>query len=75
VADSVRVGSPSYTFIGGFGAASRLTYQLVGTVAYSFNDHVALQVGYRLFADDYEHGAFKLDAKLYGPIVGLTFSF
>ena len=43
-----------YADYGGFGAASRYAYQLLGTVSYSFNDHIALQVGYRYWADNYE---------------------
>ena len=64
-----------YADFGGFGTSSRYAYQLLGTVSYSFNDHIALQVGYRYWADNYENGAFKFDTKLYGPVAGLTFSF
>ena len=64
-----------YADYGGFDASSRYAYQLLGTVSYSFNEHVALQVGYRYWADNYENGTFKLDSKLYGPVAGLTFSF
>ena len=64
-----------YADYGGFDTSSRYAYQLIGTVSYSFTDHIALQVGYRFFADDYENGAFKLNTKLYGPVAGLTFSF
>jgi opacity protein-like surface antigen len=64
-----------YADFGGFGAASRSAYQLLGTVSYRFNDHIAIQVGYRYWADDYDHDGFKLDSKLYGPVAGLTFSF
>jgi hypothetical protein len=68
-------GVNAYGDIGGFGVSSTLTYQAIASVSYSFTDHIALQVGYRLFSDDYHNGDFKFDAKLYGPIVGLTFSF
>ena len=65
----------AYGDIGGFGAASDLTYQALGTVSYHFDDGIALHAGYRLFADDYERGGFKLDVKLHGPVIGLAFSF
>ena len=64
-----------YGDVGGFGAASDLTYQLTGVVAYHFNDRWAVQAGYRYFAVDYESSGFKLDAEMHGPIVGLTFAF
>ena len=64
-----------YADYGGFGTSSRYAYQLLGTVSYSFNDHIALQVGYRYWADNYENGELKFDTKLYGPVAGLTLSF
>jgi opacity protein-like surface antigen len=64
-----------YADIGGFGVSSELTYQLLGTVSYSFNEHIALQIGYRYFAVDFEDGPFEFDIKLFGPIIGLTFKF
>jgi len=64
-----------YGDIGGFGVSSAFTYQVIGSVSYSFTEHLALQAGYRFFADNFESGAFKFDTKLYGPVVGLTFSF
>jgi hypothetical protein len=64
-----------YADVGGFGVSSDLTYQLMGFVGYSFNDHFALVGGYRYFFDDYSHGNFELNAKVYGPVVGLSFTF
>lgn len=64
-----------YADVGGFGVSSELTYQLLGTVSYSFNDNIALQIGYRYFAVDFEDGPFEFDVKLFGPIIGLTFKF
>ena len=64
-----------YGDIGGFGAASDITYQLMGTIAYHFNQHVALHAGYRYFAVDYERDGFELDARMHGPIIGLSFAF
>jgi hypothetical protein len=64
-----------YADIGGFGVSSDLTYQLLGTLSYSFNEHIALQGGYRAFAVDFEDGGYTFDVVMHGPIVGLTFSF
>jgi hypothetical protein len=61
--------------IGGFGIGSYLACQLTGTVSYSFNKNVMLQVGYCLFDVEFKDGPFEFNAMLHGPIVGLTFSF
>jgi hypothetical protein len=65
----------AYGDIGGFVGASTITYQLIGTVRYSFTKNIALDVGYRYFFDKFESGDYKFDASLYGPVLGLTFSF
>ena len=70
-----RWGLHGYGDIGGFGVGSDLTYQLTGTVSYSFNKNVMLHVGYCLFDVEFEDGSFEFDTMLHGPIVGLTFSF
>jgi len=65
----------AYGDIGGFIGESVLTYQLIGMVQYHFNKHFAVDLGYRYWFDKFEKGDFKLDASLYGPVLGLTFSF
>jgi hypothetical protein len=64
-----------YGDIGGFGVSSKLTYPLMGTLVYEFNEHIALHAGYRVFAVDFENGGFQFDATMYGPLIGLAFSF
>lgn len=64
-----------YGDIGGFGVGSDLTFQVMGTFSYSFNDHFAIQAGYRYWSVDFEDGDFKFDANLHGPLIGLTFTF
>ena len=61
--------------IGGFGIGSDLAVQVRGTVGYSFNRNVMLQVGYCLFDVEFEDGPFQFNAMLHGPIVGLTFTY
>jgi len=63
-----RWGFHGYGDIGGFGFGSDLTYQLTGTVSYSFNEHVMLQAGYCLFDVEFEDGSFEFDATLHGPM-------
>ena len=61
--------------VGGFGVASDLTWQLVGTLEYQFSDWFAARAGYRHLKVDYEDGGFVWDVDLSGPIVGATFRF
>ena len=61
--------------LGGFGAASDLTWQLMGSLDYSMSDWFTLRVGYRHLDVDYEHGDFLWDVAMSGPIVGLNFRF
>ena len=61
--------------IGGFDIGSQLTYQVLGTVNYQWNEHLALRAGYRLLSVDYENGDFLYDVKQYGPILAATYRF
>jgi hypothetical protein len=65
--------------IGGFGAASDLTWQAFPYVNWQFAKWGALQLGYRWIYADYETGSgpnrFKYDVLTQGPQLGLTFSF
>jgi hypothetical protein len=61
--------------VGGFGLASDLTWQLLGTLDYRFNDWFSVRAGYRHLAVDYENDGFVWDVDLSGPIVGATFRF
>jgi hypothetical protein len=61
--------------VGGFGLASDLTWQLLGTVDYRFNDWFSVRAGYRHLAVDYENDGFVWDVDLSGPIVGAVFRF
>jgi hypothetical protein len=52
-----------------------LTYQLLGTVNYQWNEHLALRAGYRLLSVDYKKGNFLYDVKEHGPILAFTYRF
>ena len=61
--------------VGGFGLASDLTWQLLGTLGYRFNDWFSVRAGYRHLKVDYEKDGFVWDVALSGPIVGAVFRF
>ncbi len=61
--------------IGGFGVASDLTWELLGTLGYQFGDRISVRAGYRHLEVDYESGGFVWDVELSGPIIGATFRF
>lgn len=64
-----------YGDIGGFGAASDLTWQGLGLISYQPWRNVALVAGYRAIYTDYETGSgvdrFAYEATIHGPVIGL----
>jgi hypothetical protein len=69
---------------GGFGlsgygdigaGSSRLTWQLRGTIDYSFNERWSASVGYRHLAVDYRKNSYVFDTALSGPITGVSYKF
>ena len=65
----------AYGDVGGFGAASDITYQFLGTLSYSFSDSITGELGYRYLYIDYEDDGYILDASFSGPIAGVVFRF
>jgi len=61
--------------VGGFGAASDLTWDVFGGLGYEFNDTVSAIAGYRHLEVDYEQGGFKFDVQMSGPVIGATIRF
>jgi opacity protein-like surface antigen len=61
--------------VGGFDLSSKLTWQLLGTVDYRFNDWFSVRAGYRYLVVNYEDDGFVWDVNLSGPIVGAVFRF
>lgn len=61
--------------IGGFGAGSDLTWSILGTVNYSFSDHFSASAGYKVLDVKYDSGGHVFDARLNGPVLGLTYRF
>jgi outer membrane translocation and assembly module TamA len=59
--------------VGGFGAGSKLTYQVLGTVGWEFADSWSLQAGYRYFSVNKEIDGDDIKLKLHGPIIAGLF--
>lgn len=61
--------------VGGFTAASNLTWQGWASVGVRVGKKAGLHAGYRAIAHDYEDGDFTYDAVMRGPTLGLDFGF
>ena len=64
-----------YGDIGGFGAGSELSWQLLGAVGVQATRWCDLQLGYRALGWEYSSGRSKQELTARGPIVGATFRF
>jgi hypothetical protein len=76
---SVRLLGPLFASagadIGGFGSASDLTWQVIGTLDVRPFDWLAVRAGYRHLDVDYDHGGYVWDIAMSGPILGATIQF
>lgn len=74
-----RLGPRSYAMgwamVGGFGARSRFSSDLMGALGYTLNDQAALLLGWRRLAVDYRESGFVFDSALQGPALGLDYRF
>lgn len=63
--------------VGGFGIgdASDLSWQVLATVGYQFNDRWSTQLGYRYLSIDKELDSGDFGLELYGPTLGVTARF
>ncbi len=63
----------------GIGSASKLTWNLVAGIDWQFKENMSLKLGYRVYDVDYSRHSgtdeFGFDAKMQGPIIGLTMRF
>ncbi|MDX8508746.1 hypothetical protein [Mesorhizobium captivum] len=64
-----------WALIGGFGAGSDLTWDLLAGVGYQYNEHVSFALGYRALGVDYDHDGFVYDVVQHGPILGTVIKF
>lgn len=61
--------------VGGFGVGSDLTWHVMAALGFKFNDHVAVELGWKHLDVDYEDGDYVFDVALSGPFLAFTFTF
>lgn len=65
--------------VGGFSISSAITWDVTAALGYTFWKHGTMLLGYRAVGVNHDEGsgknAFKFDATLSGPIVGMAFTF
>lgn len=61
--------------IGGFKAGSDLTWSVLATLNYAFNDRFAVSAGYKVLDVDYDRSGHVFDTRMSGPVLGLTYRF
>lgn len=64
-----------YLDFGGFGAGSRLSVQALATVNRALSEQLYLSAGYRHLQVDYRGAGMRVDARMSGPILGVTWRF
>jgi len=62
-----------YADVGGFGVASKSTWQLAGLIGYQYSPTISFIAGYRYMAVDYNRDGFLWDVSMSGPVFGATF--
>lgn len=70
-----RLSALLYTDIGGFGAGSSHTLQLMGTLNWQAARQVTVSAGYRHLEVDYRKRGSLVDMAMSGPLLGVTFGF
>lgn len=58
--------------VGGFGAGSDFTWDVIAALGYQLGRYFSLNLGYRALDVDYNSGGVKLDLFLHGPIIGAS---
>jgi hypothetical protein len=61
--------------IGGFGAASDVTWDVMAGVGYQWDDRLSFTAGYRALGVDYSHHGFVYDVVQHGPFMGTVMKF
>lgn len=64
-----------YRDVGGFGAGSEFTWQLLTVVNDQVRDHLFLSAGCRQLNVDYRHHVQRLNLRMSGPVLGATLRF
>jgi hypothetical protein len=61
--------------VGGFGVGSELTWEVFTGATYRFTPHVGAELGFRYLSIDYDADRLDYDVELYGPALGVVFTF
>lgn len=61
--------------VGGFGAGSDVTWDVLGAAGYQWNERISIVAGYRALGVDYEDDGFVYDVVQHGPVIGAVFRF
>jgi opacity protein-like surface antigen len=64
-----------YADVGGFGAGSDLTWQLIAGATYEHSKRVSIKFGYRYMSIDYDKGGVLYDVTMQGPYAGVGIRF
>ncbi len=56
--------------VGGFGASSKIMWDVMGGLGYAFNDTFSVVAGYRGMGVDYKNDGFVYDVVQHGPMFG-----
>jgi len=61
--------------VGGFGASSKIDWDVFGGVGYQLREHISVLAGYRAIGVDYEGDELLFDVIQHGPMIGTLFEF
>lgn len=67
-----RLSALVHVDVGGFGAGSDFTYQMVGTLNYSAGRRFYVSAGWRHLYLDYEEAGTRFEGSQTGPLIGFT---
>lgn len=65
----------AWGMVGGFGAGSEVTWDVMGGVGYRWNEWLATVGGYRALGVDYDNDGFVYDVIQHGPFLGAVMRF
>lgn len=65
-----KFSAVGFGFVGGFGAASDLSWDVFGGLGWRPRENISVILGYRASGVDYSTGDFKYDAIQHGPVIG-----
>lgn len=70
-----RVALKAFGDVGGFGLGSDFAWEAYGGITYAFTPGILGELGYRYMAFDYESSRAKVDVRMQGLALGVTFGF